>query len=207
MAVVGFEGTVRSNTFGDVPDGYAGLNWTGFTALGKKYLQEFFHPDSGFRTVLREKADAYVFGSDVGQRITAAGVDATFTLKQAVVACGWNTGESVTFTAKLDGVEVGSKTFVLDRTDTSVNFGVKFRHIDEIVITTEGGTDADPADGGAGPQLILDNLKIELDEAAMPDMTPVQSLYGAGWTRLNDPHVDLAWQLRPLQSLDDVFGL
>ena len=45
-----------------------------------------------------------------------------------------------------DGERVATKVFLLDPTLESITFGQKFNDIDEVKITSKGGTDPDPND-------------------------------------------------------------
>lgn len=178
MATVDFEGLHPAGVFSaSIPAGYAGFNWTNCGSVGFKYLDANFNAD-GYHNVINNKICGIALdpGSGfVNSTIAAASVghEQTFSLKSGVFAAAFNQDETVTFQSFAGGNFVGQKVVVLDQTAVTINFGAKFKHIDTVVILSDGGTDANPADGGTGADIAMDDLRVTFDAMAIaPDQGP-----------------------------------
>ena len=165
---VGFEGLTKPGVFkATIPAGYAGFNWTNCGTIGMKYADLNFH-DDGYHHVIHQKICGIALdngGGVVNSRIDDANVAAheTLSLESGIFAAAFNTGEHVTFQAFLGGVFVGQKVVVMDQTAQTIHFGKNFQHIDSVHILSDGGTDANPDDGGTGADIAMDNLKVMFD--------------------------------------------
>jgi hypothetical protein len=163
----GFEGVVASTTWDYVPNGYAGLDWPFYAALGKDYMASQFPVDDGYDHVLAGKVVGAILDRGDGH------IDATvttegdrFSLKAGTFASAWDNGESVTFTA-LRGAHVqGTLTVVFNQAAQTIHFGHGFKHITGFQIVSSGGTDANAGDNGHGAGLAVDNLQIVFDSMA-----------------------------------------
>ena len=110
-----------------------------------------------------DAASAFYDGTTLEASFESAIAGQTFSLNKGTFAAAWNVDDFVVFTAYLDGNAIGSKIVVMNQTAQEIRFGHDFDHIDQVVITCDPGSDQNPSDGGAGPELAMENLKIEFD--------------------------------------------
>jgi hypothetical protein len=162
MATVDFEGIAPNDGFAEVPDGYFGLDWSGFFAFGKKFTNMHFN-GIGSQHIIEGKGVGGIHGGATTYKISSD--ETTFTLKAGTFASDFNEGETFTVRAFRDGNLVGSKEVILDQNATEIRFGRAFRHIDELKMTASGGEDATVADGGAGEDVAMENLIIKVRDA------------------------------------------
>jgi hypothetical protein len=191
MATTDFEGLVAPNGSSDtIPFGYDGFDWYGFGVLGKKYLDNtIVGVDDGYHHVIANKTVGFTQldeDGNVDSTLILPGPGQTFTIKSGTFAAAWNTGETVTFHAFGSAGEF-TKVVVLNQTATDIHFGKHFKHIIGLVITSEGGTDANAGDGGAGANIAMDNLKLIIDTAAQVlGEHPIESAHQFGVVHSGD---------------------
>jgi hypothetical protein len=169
--ILDFEGIVPGNAFAPLSS-YAGFDWSELTVIGKRSFAAIagWGTDNGLWSVIRGKGVVYANeqpGGIVDSTFAPSNAGATFSLIGGRFASVWNDGESVTFHAMRDGVEVGSKTATLDVSVSHIKFGKQFADIDAVRITADwsaGGVDHNPSDLQEGLEIALDNLKIVLNE-------------------------------------------
>ncbi len=140
-----------------------GINWEGVGAVD---IGELIKGDAdGYNAVIHGRGVGFTFGT------TDFKGDDPFSLRSGHFAAAWSSGLTVTFSAYVHHVLVGSETFILDQTDTILTFDKTFKHIDEVTIVTSGGTLGTgsnaglPADVGAATALAMEHLKIVFDTA------------------------------------------
>jgi hypothetical protein len=143
MPVIGFEGLARRNETVDVPVDYAGLGWEFARAAGTNAAASL---DDGFAAALHGKAVGLTTDGMAGLAILEPGV---FSLKSGHFAAGTTNNVAVTFSSFRDGVFVGSKAVVLDREDTVITFGHRFKNVDVVTIS-------------AGSDIAFDNLSLAI---------------------------------------------
>ena len=87
--------------------------------------------------------------------------DGDFSFKSGYFTGAFNNGLTVTVTAYDNNVLVGQKVFVVNYdAPTFVRFGAHFNSVDEVYISSTGGTDASPDDNGSGRAVAMDDLDI-----------------------------------------------
>jgi hypothetical protein len=167
--LIDFEGIAPQNNDAQIPDGYAGLDWSdGFWA----YDDGAAPAGSGYANVIASgEAGGYNFeANDVS--FTS---DTDFDLLSVFLAAAWNTELNVTIEAWDDGLQVGEATLTFDFLQIAVDFQAgtapfadvaffsgTFDSIDEVRIASSGGVDAVP--GGEGSHVAMDDLLIAFND-------------------------------------------
>lgn len=153
-ATIDFENLAPPNSPIAVESGYMGLRWDNIDAAEAARYQAAT-PRSGFAKPLGTSSACNRFAEDAG---FGSFGDDTFNLKSAYLAAGWNEGLEVTITGFRDGVQVASRTVVLDTDREFVRFGQEFRGLDYVGIQSEGGRDV--VNGGVGDHVSFDNITL-----------------------------------------------
>lgn len=165
MTTINFEGIAPSGS----ETGLTERDGIAFLGLGAADSGAFRRGDlDGYNAVRHGKGVGFTFGDSTDLYSGRT----TFSLQSGHFAAAWRTGLSVTFTAYGHSHSlIGSETFTLDQTDTVLKFDHMFKHVNEVTITTSGGTAGtgsetlSDSDLNSGTALAIDNLKIVLDHA------------------------------------------
>jgi hypothetical protein len=144
--VVNFDSGLTSESL--IPNSYAGLNWDNFFALDTSTYQA-----SGY--VNGTVSPNFVAYNGFGNPATFSSAS-PFTFNSAYLTSAWNDGLNVVVDAYLGSTLVHSASFMLN-TAGPVLKTFNWGNIDSVVFTTSGGV-PNPAFGGAGTQLAMDNL-------------------------------------------------
>lgn len=156
-----------------LPNGYEGLNWSGFQAVDGLVTPQL----SGFRQVIN--SSHYVGYDSGGGGASFSSPDGDFDLKSGYFAAAWRNDLILTAKAYDEGLEVGTATIVLNPAKTFVDFAAgtavgavsavfsgRFTSIDKVHLDGSGGTPAPiPGPGsipGQGEQFAVDDISLVL---------------------------------------------
>jgi hypothetical protein len=140
-----FEGIIRQNREGIVPNGYDGFNWNNVNVNGRRLLS------GGGAAVLHGKAVAIVMQ---GQG-TMSPVRGTFWLQSGHFAASCHGPTNAIFSAYRGDVLLGQLTITLQPADTKLRFDKTFSHADQVVMQ---GSD----NQGCTNDIAMDNLQAVL---------------------------------------------
>jgi hypothetical protein len=165
-AVLTFDDVSVTTTEALIPDGYGGLNWTNVWVL--KGPQRY--PSSGYDN--GTVSGDYVALNGFENMAVVSGP--VFNFEGAYLTAAWNNG----LTVNVKGYSGANLLY-----DTTVNplysaptwYQFDYLGVDRLELSSFGGTDADPVDGGSGKHFALDNFTI----TAVP-IPPAVWLFGTG---------------------------
>jgi hypothetical protein len=152
MSMIRFAHLVSRTSDGAVPDGYDGFHWSNFGVAGD--LDPAIGPASGFLNDIYK--NHWVAFNEGGHDATMSR-DTPFTLKQALIAGGWNDGLRITATGYLHGVQVVTETFGVNTNQNLIYFSPQFHDIDSVTFHSQGGTHH-AGYTGSGTEFAIDNI-------------------------------------------------
>jgi hypothetical protein len=145
----------------DVPDGFGGMDWTSFAALDPAGSGIFI--PSGFNNGI--VSGTSVAANSFALPATFASQGADFELRKMYLTGAWSNDLKVTVEGYDDGILVARKSFFVDyAAPTKAKFGVNFASIDEVVISTSGGVDADGGDASTGDHVAIDDIHVRFED-------------------------------------------
>ena len=161
MARLTFEEDLTFENEARVFEDYFGLVWTRFLAVDDGAYPGYTGYSQIF-TFEQGSPDTTATNSDPTNNsiFESARQRDDFDLDSACFASAFNDEIKITVAALDNGEKVATKTFFVDQQGDIVKFGRKFDDIDEVRIRSSGGTDANPGDGFAGSNFVLDDLSL-----------------------------------------------
>ncbi len=146
---------------GQIPNGYAGLDWNNFYSLN---ATTYFDNPSGYQNGLVSSPNvAYdAFGAPASFNVAAG----TLTLTSFDLTAAWNDGLSVTVTGSLLGSTLDTQTFTVSTAGPTLET-LNWAGIDTVTFTPFGGTNH--GYNGSGTHFVLDNLTVNTGPATTPE--------------------------------------
>jgi hypothetical protein len=147
------------NATTNVADGYAGMDWTTFSALDP--AGSIFIPSGANNGIVSGTSVAI---NSFANPATFASQSTDFALKNAWVTGVWHNGLTIKVEGWDDGVRVAKKSFVVNYdAATKLRFGDDFASVDSVTISSSGGTDADGGDASGGTHFAIDDIKVKFE--------------------------------------------
>jgi hypothetical protein len=140
-----FEGIIRQNREGIVPNGFDGFNWSNVNVNGRRLLS------GGAAKVVHGRTVAIVMQGEG----TLSPETGTFWLQSGHFAATCNGPTDATFSAYMGGVLLGQLNITLQPADTKLQFDKTFSHADQVVMQ---GSDTQ----GCTNDIAMDNLQVVL---------------------------------------------
>ena len=137
------------------PNGYGGLNWSGFGVIHKDYHNHANGYDNG--TVSGNYTVYNKFAC------VAAISDGNFSFNGAYLTAAWNTGLNINLKGYINGSLLYNQTVVVNA-DAPTWFNFNFNNIDELVFDSFGGVDA--GFGSSSEHFAMDNFTYVIPEPA-----------------------------------------
>jgi hypothetical protein len=140
--VAGTFDDITTDNYGAVPNGYLGLNWSGFSLLN---APNYFTQDTGYVRG-NTSPDYVVFAYGTG---TVSGVDDDeFEFVSTTLTAAWNDNLNIDINGYRDGLLIYETTVIVSDDEPTV-FTFNWDDVDEVTFSPYGGTDAGTPGGGA----------------------------------------------------------
>jgi hypothetical protein len=143
-----------------IPNTYRGLKWTGLS-----YAHELFfkkeHPKSGYVTAFTSGCGPHIAFFKDQASIAIERPNETFTFVSNTACAAWNDDLQLTITGHRNSTEINTHTATLLFGQPQLIL-LQWKNIDTIIFKSFGGT-AHPGSGsGAGSQVVITQLTIDL---------------------------------------------
>jgi hypothetical protein len=161
-----------------VPNGYDGFNFENVAAADLDAVDRGL----GYSNVL---SSGHAVGLNAYGLPCAISADADFAFYGGNFAAAWDKHLKVIIKGFHDGELVAKHVFILDQTRTHIEID-DLNRVDRVEISTRGGVDADPNDGGSGAHVGMDDLEVRFVSHqppffAEPDPFMTGADLTAGW--------------------------
>jgi hypothetical protein len=166
-----------SGSMANIPNGYAGLNWSNFCSLDGTSMSS----TSGYHNGIISPNNVAFNGGGTPAEFSGT----SFDLGGMYMTAAWSAGLNVDIEGYRDGSLVYSQTVVVDTTSPTW-LVLNYLDVDRVRFVSYGGTDY-AQDGGDGAHFAIDNVSFEAVAPTVP--APAALVLGSlgtglvGWLR------------------------